>query len=72
MHPRAMRQDGDTDARPLRVRQAAAAPADIMQACVGALHRSIVEDRAAAGRADVLQSLSALKVRKRADGSAVS
>ena len=41
-----------------------------MQARVGAFIGSMVEDRNTVGRADVLQSLSALRRRKRANGGA--
>ena len=43
-----------------------------MQARVGAFRGSIVEDRNTVSRADVPQSLSALKRRKRASGGAAS
>ena len=71
-HLRVMRRDGDIDTKALARSTNGCSAADIMQACVGALRRSIVEDRAAVSRADVLQSLSALRRRKRANGGAAS
>ena len=71
-HLRVMRRDGDIDTKALARATSGCSAADIMQACVGALRRSIVEDRNAVSKADVLQSLSALKRRKRANGGAAS
>ena len=71
-HLRVMRRDGDIDTKALARSTSGCSAADIMQACVGALRRSIVEDRAAVSKADVLQSLSALRRRKRANGGAAS
>ena len=67
-HLRVMRRDADIDTAALARSTGGFSAADIMQACVGALRRSIVEDREAVGRADVMRSLSALRRRKRANG----
>ena len=69
-HLRVMRRDADIDTKALARATGGCSAADIMQACVGALRRSIVEDRAAVTKADVLQSLSSLRRRKRAVGRA--
>ena len=69
-HLRVMRRDDDIDTAALARSTRGCSAADIMQACVGALRRSIVEDRATVSRADLMQSLSALKRRKRANGGA--
>ena len=69
-HLRVMRRDAGIDTAALARSTAGFSAADIMQACVGALRRSIVEDREAVGRADVMRSLSALRRRKRANGGA--
>ena len=67
---RVMRRDDDIDAAALARSTRSYSAADIMQVCVGALRRSIVEDRPSVGRADVMRSLSDQKRRKRANGGA--
>ena len=67
---RVMRRDDDIDAAALARSTRNYSAADIMQVCVGALRRSIVEDRPSVGRADVMRSLSDQRRRKRAKGGA--
>ena len=67
---RVMRRDDDIDAAALARLTRNYSAADIMQVCVGALRRSIVEDRPSVGRADVVRSLSDQRRRKRANGGA--
>ena len=67
---RAIRRDGDIDTGALARATRGYSAADIMQVCVGALRRSIVEDRPAVRRADVMRSLSDQRRRKRANGGA--
>ena len=67
---RVMRRDDDIDAAALARSTRNYSAADIMQVCVGALRRSIVEDRPSVGRADVMRSLSDQRRRRRANGGA--
>ena len=69
---RAVRRDADIDAGALARATRGYSAADIMQVCVGALRRSIVEDRPVVRRADVVRSLSDQRRRKRANGGAAT
>ena len=70
-HLRIMRRDNDIDTGAFARMTRGCSAADIMQACVGALRKSIVEDRATVSKSDVVQSLSNHKRRKMVNRGAV-